>query len=107
MNELKRRHQFLEKKGILTVQEELKQRIRAKADTIKRYNKRCNRFKENRLFDTNQRLFYRNLSENAKDKTIGEREEEKPDKAACTKFCACSLFFKLLSNECSCFITLK
>ena len=85
MKELKKRHQFLEKKGFITVQEELKQRIRAKADTIRRYNKRCNRFKENRLFDNNQRMFYRNMGEDVKDKKK-EGIEEKPDKDACTKF---------------------
>jgi len=86
MNEVRRRHPFLEKKGFRVVQEELKQRIISKADTIKRYKKRCTRFKENRMFESNERCFYRNLNEEDKDNMGETNKEENPDGEACTKF---------------------
>ena len=59
---LYRRHPLLNKKGFPCIIEELKQRLMAKAHKIKRYNKRVNNFKQNKLFKTNQRQFYRNLN---------------------------------------------
>ena len=59
---LYRRHPLIKKKGIPCIIEELKQRLMAKAHKIKRYNKRVNNFKQNKLFKTNQRQFYRNLN---------------------------------------------
>ena len=59
---LERRHPLLKKKGIKTISEELKQRVVAKAAKIKRFKQRCDRYKEGKLFKTNQRQFYRNLS---------------------------------------------
>ena len=59
---LNRRHPLLKKKGITCVSEELKQRLRAKAAKIKRYNKRIERYHQNKLFSNNQRQFYRNLN---------------------------------------------
>ena len=63
---LNRRHPLLKKKGLPCVIEELKQRLRAKAAKIKRYTSRCENFKQNRLFQTNQRQFYRNLNFSSK-----------------------------------------
>ena len=61
---LNRRHPLLKKKGIPCIIEELKQRLRAKAAKIKRFNKRCERYHQNKLFGNNQRQFYRNLQTN-------------------------------------------
>ena len=85
VSNLKKRYQFFEKKGIKTIQEELKQRITAKADAIRRYTKRCKRFGENRMFDTNERQFYRNLDANEEDKKKPGTHGN-PDKDECTKF---------------------
>ena len=59
---LERRHPLLKKKGIATISEELKQRVMAKTAKIKRFKQRCDRYKEGKLFKTNQKQFYRNLS---------------------------------------------
>ena len=61
LSDLKCRHPLLRKKGLTCIIEELKQRLRAKAAKIKRFNKRCQRYQENNLFSTNQRQFYRNM----------------------------------------------
>ena len=48
----------VKRKGILVVIEELKQRVKAKAAKIKKYEERNNQFLQNRLFQTNiKRLF--------------------------------------------------
>ena len=62
VDDLNRRHPLLRKKGNSCVAEELKQRLRAKAAKIKRYNKRIERYHQNKLFGNNQRQFYRNLN---------------------------------------------
>ena len=59
---LHRRHPLLKKKGLKTITEELKQRVRAKAAKIQRFKKRCDRYRDGQLFRNNQRQFYRNLS---------------------------------------------
>lgn len=43
--------------------EELKQRISAKAHKIKRYNDRILQYQQNRLFEVNQRKFYKELDD--------------------------------------------
>ena len=82
-DELHRRHPLLKKKGLPCIIEELKQRLRAKAAKIKRFNSRSERFHQNRLFGNNQRQFYRNLQSNP--------EEHAPsapgaDKDSCLNF---------------------
>ena len=52
--ELYRRHPLLKKKGITCVMEELKQQLRAKAAKIKRFNKRSERYHQNKMFGNNQ-----------------------------------------------------
>ena len=49
------------KQGVAVVIEELTQRIIAKAHNIKRYNDRISQYQQNRLFEVNQRQFYREL----------------------------------------------
>ena len=43
--------------------EELKQRITAIAATVRRYQGRVGRYRQNRLFENNQRQFYRELDQ--------------------------------------------
>ena len=50
-------------KGIDVVIEELKQRVTAKAHKIKRYSDRILQYKQKRLFETNQRQFYKELDD--------------------------------------------
>ena len=62
------------RKTLKVVIEELKQRVTATAAKIRRYQGRIDRFRQNRLFQNNQRQFYRELDQE------GERcEDEKPD----------------------------
>ena len=53
----------IETKGVAVVIEELKQRISAKAHKIKRYNDRILQYQQNRLFEVNQRQFYKELDD--------------------------------------------
>ena len=48
----------VKEKGITTVIEELKQSLTAKAEKITRYENRTKQFKQNWLFEENQRRFY-------------------------------------------------
>ena len=80
-DDLNRRHPLLKKKRILCVAEELKQRLRSKAAKIKRYNKRIERFNQNKLFSNNQKQFYRNLK-SSDDKSTGSP----PNKEECLNF---------------------
>ena len=54
--------------------EELKQRIVAIAAKVRRYQERVDRFRQNRMFQNNQRQFYRELNQE------GERfDDNHPD----------------------------
>ena len=61
--------QTLERKDSIRVKtlgvviEELKQRIVAIAAKVKRYQERVDRFRQNRMFQNNQRQFYRELNQ--------------------------------------------
>ena len=74
---LERRHPLLKKKGLKTIMEELKQRVKAKAAKIKRFKQRCDRYKEGKLFRHNQRQFYRNLSSATSTELPVATEEQK------------------------------
>jgi hypothetical protein len=80
---LNRRHPLLKKKGIPCVIEELKQRLRAKAAKIKRFNNRTERYHQNKLFGNNQRQFYRNLQSSHESFSAKVSEH---DKDSCLKF---------------------
>ena len=62
--------------------EELKQRIVAIAAKIRRYQERVNRFRQNRMFQNNQKKqFYRELNQE------GERyDDDQPDAEKSKKF---------------------
>ena len=50
-----------QRKGDKRATEELKQRIKAKAATLKRYKNRVKQYRQNRLFHSNQSKFYQEL----------------------------------------------
>ena len=62
MEGLNRKYPLLKKKGTKCIQEELKQRLRSMAVKIQRFQKRCDRYHQSKLFGNDQRQFYRNLS---------------------------------------------
>ena len=53
----------MKKKGINLLNEELKQRFIAKKLKFKRYEQRISQFRQNQLFQVNQKQFYRELNE--------------------------------------------
>ena len=53
----------MKKKGINLLNEELKQRFIAKKVKVKRYEQRISQFRQNQLFQVNQKQFYRELNE--------------------------------------------
>ena len=59
--ELQRKY-WLKEKGLITVSEELKQRITAKAAKISRFKARIEQFRQNNLFKNNQGRFYDELN---------------------------------------------
>ena len=50
------------KKGLKTVIEELKQRMLAKSTKVKRYEQRIEQFRQNSIFDLNQKNLYAELN---------------------------------------------
>ena len=56
-NRLMKKYQ-VKGKGMSVVKEEIKQRVKAKAAKVKRYDGRVRQFHQNRLFNTNQRQRY-------------------------------------------------
>ena len=56
-----RRYKIKEERDIHTEKEKLKQKIQAKAQRLKRFDKRSRQFRQNKLFKTNPRLLYREL----------------------------------------------
>ena len=57
---LERRYNLTER-GTAAVKEDIKQRIRAKASTMERFEARAKSYNQNRLFNTNQRRLYEQL----------------------------------------------
>ena len=62
------RKYHLEERGILYISGMLKQKI--KAGGVKRYDERCQQFKQNNLFRTNQKLFYKTLDGKKRGETV-------------------------------------
>ena len=48
---------MVKKKGLKTVTEEIKQRMLAKSAKVKRYEQRIEKFRQNRIFDLNQKIY--------------------------------------------------
>jgi len=68
-------------KTLNVVIEELKQRIVAIAAKVKRYQGRIDRFRQNRMFQNNQRQFYRELNQEGE-----TSNDDKPDAEESKKF---------------------
>jgi hypothetical protein len=63
----------IKRKGYQLVEEELKQRLKATAAKIKRYDDRVKQYQQNRMFENNQKRFYNDIQSNL------EGENEIPD----------------------------
>ena len=72
----------VKRKGLKTVTEELKQRMLAKSTKVKRYQQRIEQFRQNRIFDRDQKKIYTELNRN------GIRSNDAPNAEECTKFWA-------------------
>ena len=70
---------MVKKKGLKTVTEEIKQRMLAKSAKVKRYEQRIEKFRQNRIFDLNQKI-YTELKRN------GIRSNDVPNAEKYTKF---------------------
>ena len=70
----------VKKKGLSTVIEELKQRITAKAEKLKRYDSRIEQYHQNRIFQNNQKRLRKRLE------GIERGEDEIPDAEATSEF---------------------
>ena len=73
------RKYWLKEKGLITVSEELKQRITVKAAKVSRYKARIEQFGQNILFKNNQGRFYDRLNRTAEANIL-------PDKGNSTEF---------------------
>ena len=66
----------MKKKGINLVIEELKQRLIAKKTKVKRYEQRISQFRQNQLFQVNQKQVYKDLNgEKQGDRIIPNSED--------------------------------
>ena len=74
------RKYHLEERGTLYISGMLKQKIKAGGVKIKRYDERCQQFKQNHLFRTNQKVFYKTLDGKER------RETVLPDPTEATSF---------------------
>ena len=54
----------VKKKGLKTVIEELKQRMLANSAKVKRYEQRIEQFRQNRIFDVDQKTIYAEFNRN-------------------------------------------
>ena len=68
------------RKGLKTVIEELKQRILAKSAKVERYEQRIEQFRQSRIFDLDQKKIYAKLNGNR------IRSNDVPNAEECTKF---------------------
>ena len=75
IEELENKYHFKSKK-LNTVIEELKQRLVAKAAKVKRYEQRGEQFKQNQLFNLDQKRFYQQLNGNIRYEDIIPNAEE-------------------------------
>ena len=75
-DELQRKYK-IEKKKLTVVAEEIKQRIIAKKEKVKRYQNRINQFHQNRTFQNNQGKFYKNLNGETQQSDVPDADEAK------------------------------
>ena len=67
--DLARKYDF-SKKGPRAVLEELRQRVTAKAAKLKRYEERTNQYRQNRLFESNQKRLLEEIGDVERDDSI-------------------------------------
>ncbi len=70
------RKYHVKNKGTKVVIEELKQRVMAKAAKVKRYESRINQYRQNRMFQSNQKRLFEELDGNTRNDTIVPDAEE-------------------------------
>ena len=75
-DELQRKYK-IEKRKLTVVAEEIKQRIIAKKEKVKRYQNRINQFHQNRTFQNNQGKFYKNLNGETQQSDVPDADEAK------------------------------
>ena len=73
--DLERRY-WIKKKGLTTVIEELKQRLKAKREKIKRYQQRKHQYRQNRTFRTDQKRIYQEMNGNVTQEGVKPDVEE-------------------------------
>ena len=64
----------IQEKGLNSVMEDVKQRLKAKAYKIQRYENRNKGYQQNKLFETNQKRLYSQLRGETKQQDIPETE---------------------------------
>ncbi|XP_063599561.1 uncharacterized protein LOC134775881 [Penaeus indicus] len=67
---------LVKKKGTKVAIEELKQRVQAKAAKVKRYENRINQYRQNRMFQSNQKGLFEELEGNISNETVVPDAEE-------------------------------
>ena len=72
---LERRY-YLKKKGVVVVLEELKQRILAKTGKVERYQSRIEQYRQNRIFQSNQKRLFEMLGNEERDNSVVPDIEE-------------------------------
>ena len=70
----------IKRKGLKTVTEELKQRMLVKTEKVKRYERRFDQFRQNRIFDLDQKNIYAELNRN------GIISNDDPNAEECASF---------------------
>jgi hypothetical protein len=73
---MKKRYNIRNNADIPEAREKLKQQIQAKAQRIRRYEKRSKQFRQNKVFKTDSKKFYREIGKNQ----IAVKEPPPPDK---------------------------
>ena len=57
-----RKHKIVSKRQIPSIKEELKQKLQVKAQRLRRYEKRSKFFRQNKIFETDAKTFYREIN---------------------------------------------
>ena len=81
----------IEEKGIVVVHEEVQQRLVATGAKLERYDNRTEQYRQNRLFESNQKKLFDELDR-------VERETVVPDAEESTRFWS-NIWGKLVKNE--------
>ena len=71
-----RRRYGIDRKGIVVVFEELKQRVLAKKSKISRFEQRIKQYRQNRMFQTDQKRFYQEINGDTSSESLVPDAEE-------------------------------